>query len=306
MLIRRSQVSSRSGSSRIACLSSFEDGAVVAVDAAVAGDHGAGEGGVALGQGVEALADLGQGLGGQRFERLRGRGRPSGSSASFLTRLAMCRARSPMRSRSPLILSTAATRRRSEATGWCSARTFRHSRSIWTSQRSTARSSPLDLVGQVGPAVAEGADAPVQRVLDDRRELEDPAPEPLQVAQEVPAQGRPARSSQSAPGPPPRRVASRPSCPSPARRELPRRRRLFHRQHRTPGRADNGESVETREFHENFTFGSRSRRPNGESPASRETPGLAAVSVSAGDRRARARLTSGWSSWRRRGRGGWP
>ena len=46
---------------------------------------------------------------------------------------------------------------------------------------------PLDLVGQLDPAVAQGMDARVQRVLDDRRQFQDLGPEALHVAEEAAA-----------------------------------------------------------------------------------------------------------------------
>ena len=127
----------------------------------------------------------------------------------------MCRARSAIRSRSLLIRRTTAIRRRSDATGWCRARTRRQSRSIWISQRSIACVADLHARGQVGAAVAEGADARVQRLLDHRRLLQHPGPEPFHVAEEVPAQAHSFRVPVGLPAPlvhhpppAPRRIAA--------------------------------------------------------------------------------------------------
>ena len=88
-------------------------------------------------------ADSGIGTG----ERTRG--------ASFLARLAIRAAISPIRSRSRLTLRMVRTRRKSDATGSNKARTRKHSRSMATSRRSISRSIDLDLGGEVGPLVAE-------------------------------------------------------------------------------------------------------------------------------------------------------
>ena len=116
VLTSRSRVLIRSGLADDLLLELLLDGAIVAVDPLIGGDDRLGQRDVGLGQRVEAIVDLVEGLEAEVLERL-GDGKAWGSAASFLTRLAMCRARSQSRCRSPLILSTAATRRRSEATG---------------------------------------------------------------------------------------------------------------------------------------------------------------------------------------------
>ncbi len=63
-----------------------------------------------------------------------------GFSANEAALRAMFTARSPIRSRSLFIFSTATTKRRSIATGWYSASVFRHSSSTSTSRRSISAS----------------------------------------------------------------------------------------------------------------------------------------------------------------------
>ena len=185
----------------------------------------------------------------------------------------MCRARSQSRWRSPLILSTAATRRRSEATGWCRASTRTHSRSIWTSQRSTCRFCRFDLVGQLDPAVAQGVDALVQRLLDDRRQLQHLGPEALHVADEAAAHRDPPVVPVRVPGLPflPHRVDPRPLAPSrsagrlrpvasrpaisPLDRGLPRRRDRLRQLIQDPAyEIGRRKTTPNPQIHENFTM----------------------------------------------------
>src|SRR5947209_1307167 len=66
-----------------------------------------------------------------------------GGRARWMARSAISSARSAMRSNSALILSAAVIRRRSTATGWCRARTLRHSSSTRFSSRSISESPSM-------------------------------------------------------------------------------------------------------------------------------------------------------------------
>ena len=85
----------------------------------------------------------------------------------------------------------AATRRRSEATGWWRARILRQSSSIWTSSELTCGLFALDLGGQIEADVAEGLDDFLEGRLDDAGHLEVFFPEPFHVAEERTAEGDP-------------------------------------------------------------------------------------------------------------------